>query len=229
MDFEERTNLLIGEENTAKLHKTAVAVFGLGGVGGYVAEALARAGVGTLILVDNDTISESNINRQIVALHSTVGQLKTEAFRSRLKDINPDLNIYTYEEFILPNNCNSFFDALPLKPDYAADCIDTVSGKIAIIEECKNRGIEVITSMGTGNKTDPLMFKICDISKTKVCPLARVMRKELKDRGIEHVKALYSEEAPIQKGDTVASISFVPSVAGLLIAREIIIDTCELR
>jgi len=237
MDFEERTKLLIGDEAVEKLHGTCVAVFGIGGVGSFVAEALIRAGIGTIIVIDNDCVSESNINRQLLALHSTVGELKVDVLRRRALDINPDINIFCYDTFVLPENASQLFDSFAVKPDYVADCIDTVSGKIAIIEECKKRDISVISCMGTGNKLSPGMFQIADIMDTSVCPLCRVMRKELRDRNISDVKVLYSKEIPVtftendspSEGSrkTVASISFVPSCAGLLIAREIIIDTCD--
>lgn len=221
-EFYQRTRALIGEESLEKIKKSHVAVFGVGGVGGFVVEALARAGVGRLTLVDNDTVKESNINRQIIALNSTVGLLKTEAFKARIKDINPDAIVETKEIFYLPETKDEIdFSAF----DYVVDAIDTVSGKITIIERCKEQGVPVISSMGTGNKLDPTAFKIADISKTSVCPLARVMRYELKKRGITKVKVLYSTEEPVKQGSRVpASISFVPSAAGLIIASEVIKD-----
>lgn len=217
-----RTEALIGTDSLNILKNSHVAVFGIGGVGGYVAEALARSGVGKLTLIDNDTVKESNINRQVIALHSTLGMLKTDAFEERLKDINPDIIIDKVNLFFLPENKNSLeFTAF----DYAVDAIDTVSGKIAIIEKCKENNVPVISSMGTGNKLDPSLFKITDISKTSVCPLARVMRYELKKRGIKKLKVLYSTETPVkQNSRTPASIAFVPSVAGLMIAGEVIKD-----
>ncbi len=221
-EFYQRTQALIGEESLEKIKKSHVAVFGVGGVGGFVVEALARAGVGKLTLIDNDTVKESNINRQIIALNSTVGLSKTEAFRLRIKDINPDAIVEAKEIFYLPETKDEIdFSAF----DYVVDAIDTVSGKISIIEKCKEQDIPVISSMGTGNKLDPSAFKIADISKTSVCPLARVMRYELKKRGITKVKVLFSTEEPLVKGNRVpASISFVPSVAGLIIAGEVIKD-----
>jgi len=226
MDFSERTKLLIDD---TKLQESCVLVFGLGGVGSYVAEALVRAGVGHLIVCDNDKITLSNINRQLLAVHSTVGRSKVSVAIERYRDINPDLQICGYESFILPDNCEEFFDMLMMTPDYVADCIDTVSGKLAIIEECNKRNIPVISSMGTGNKLHPELFEITDIKKTSVCPLCRVMRRELKERGIEHLPVLYSTEEPIKQtasadGDrpTIGSISTVPSVAGLLIGNHII-------
>ena len=224
-----RTVLLIGEEGLKKLKNARVAVFGVGGVGGYVVEALARSGVGALELVDKDVVSLSNINRQIIALHSTVGQLKTEVFAKRAKDINPNVVVHTHNLFFLPETADEFdFSCY----DYVVDAIDTVSGKLAIIEKAKGLGIPVISSMGTGNKLDPTAFAVADISETSVCPLARVMRRELRKRGIEKVKVLYSKEEAMpssvmdeESGKPVpGSISFVPSVAGLIIASEVVKD-----
>ena len=225
----ERTALLIGEENVEKLKKAHVAVFGIGGVGGYVVEALCRSGVGTLTLIDKDTVSESNINRQIIALSSTVGRLKTDVAAERAKQINPDICVHTKNVFYLPETEKEFdFSTF----DYVVDAIDTVSGKLSIIQRSTEAKVPVISSMGTGNKLDPTAFKVADISKTSVCPLARVMRRELKKRGIERVKVIYSEEEPKdskavdeKSGKTIpASIAFVPSVAGLIIAGEVIKD-----
>ncbi|MBE7086445.1 MAG: tRNA threonylcarbamoyladenosine dehydratase [Clostridiales bacterium] len=224
-----RTALLIGEEGLKKLKTARVAVFGVGGVGGYVVEALARSGVGTLDLIDKDVVSESNINRQIIALHSTVGQLKTEAAAVRAKDINPEIVVHTHNVFYLPENAGDFDFT---NYDYVVDAIDTVSGKIALIENAKRCNVAVISSMGAGNKLDPTAFEVADISKTTVCPLARVMRRELKKRGIEHVKVVYSKEEPIatstideESGKAIpGSIAFVPSVVGLIIAGEVIKD-----
>ena len=204
-------------------------MFGVGGVGGYVVEALARSGVGTLDLIDKDVVSESNINRQIIALHSTVGQLKTEAAAVRAKDINPEIVVHTHNVFYLPENAGDFDFT---NYDYVVDAIDTVSGKIALIENAKRCNVAVISSMGAGNKLDPTAFEVADISKTTVCPLARVMRRELKKRGIEHVKVVYSKEEPIatstideESGKAIpGSIAFVPSVVGLIIAGEVIKD-----
>ena len=212
-----------------KLQKARVAVFGVGGVGGYVVEALARAGIGEIDLIDNDKVALSNINRQIIALHSTVGEWKTEVAAKRIKDINPAIKVRTHNLFFLPETANEFdFDGI----DYVVDAIDTVSGKIALIESAKSKKIPVISSMGTGNKLDPTAFEVADITKTSVCPLARVVRRELKKRGVEHVKVVYSKEEPITSGNVdeqtgksiPASISFVPSVAGLIIAGEVIKD-----
>lgn len=225
MDFNERTKLIIDD---TRLHSSCVAVFGLGGVGSYTAEALVRAGIGKLVICDNDYITESNINRQLLALHSTVGRTKAGAAIERYLDINPDLEIHAFDDFILPDNTDSFFNRLMVRPDYVADCIDTISGKLAIIAACKERDIPVISCMGTGNKLHPEQFRISDISRTSVCPLCRVMRKELRDRGIQDVPVLFSEEEPIKTGDTaIGSISTVPSVAGLLIANYIIRDILD--
>ena len=224
-----RTAILIGEENLQKLKNARGAVFGVGGVGGYVVEALARSGVGALDLIDKDTVSESNINRQIIALHSTVGKLKTEVAAERARDINPDICVRTHNLFYLPETADQFdFSAY----DYIVDAIDTVSGKIALIQRAKEANTPVISSMGAGNKLDPTKFEVADISKTSVCPLARVMRRELKKRGIEHLKVVYSKEEPLpsplideESGKSIpGSVAFVPSVVGLIIAGEVIKD-----
>ena len=224
-----RTENLIGADGLQKLKKARVAVFGIGGVGGYVCEALARSGVGALDLVDKDVVSISNVNRQIIALHSTVGRLKTEVMAERIQDINPSAVVRTHNVFYLPETANEFdFSAY----DYVVDAIDTVSGKIALAEQAKQSGTPIISSMGTGNKLNPTLFEVADIAKTSVCPLARVMRRELKKRGIEHLKVVYSKEEPLQNGEVdeqtgkavPASIAFVPSVAGLIIAGEVIKD-----
>lgn len=224
-----RTELLIGDEGVEKLKKARVAVFGVGGVGGYVVEALARSGVGALDLIDKDTVSLSNINRQIIALHSTVGRLKTEVAAERARDINPEIAVRTHNVFYLPETADSFDFS---QYDHVVDAIDTVSGKIALIERAKAGNIPVISSMGAGNKLNPTAFEVADISKTSVCPLARVMRRELKKRGIEHVKVVYSKEEPLpaktqdeETGKPIpGSIAFVPSVVGLIIASEVIKD-----
>lgn len=224
-----RTALLIGEDGVEKLKKARVAVFGIGGVGGYVVEALARSGVGALDLIDKDVVSKSNINRQIIALQSTVGQKKTEVAKNRVKDINPDVQVTTHDIFYLPETADCLDFSLY---DYVVDAIDTVSGKIELIVRAKAANIPVISSMGTGNKLDATKFEVADITKTSVCPLARVMRRELKKRGIEHVKVVYSKEEPIKTGvldnesskAVPGSISFVPSVAGLILAGEVIKD-----
>lgn len=223
-----RTEMLIGKDAVERLKGCRVAVFGIGGVGGYVCEALIRAGVGSIDLIDNDTVSVSNINRQIIALTSTVGQLKTEVMKKRILDINPSVNVRTFNTFVLPDNIAEFDFSVY---DYIVDAIDTVSGKLAIIEKAYSLGVPVISSMGTGNKLNPSEFKITDINKTSVCPLARVMRYELRKRGVKKLKVLYSQEEPIKPDDAddkapvvPASISFVPSVAGLLIGGEVIKD-----
>ena len=224
-----RTALLIGKEGVEKLKNSRVAVFGVGGVGGYVVEALARSGVGALELIDKDTVSASNINRQIIALHSTVGRLKTEVMAERVKDINPDCKVSVRNLFYLPETAEEFdFSSY----DYVVDAIDTVSGKIALIEQAKVASVPVISSMGAGNKLDATAFEVADITKTSVCPLARVMRRELKKRGIEHLKVVYSKEEPLpsaltdeESGKAIpGSIAFVPSVVGLIIAGEVIKD-----
>ena len=223
MEIYKRTDLLIGEENRKKLGSAHVAVFGIGGVGSYICEALARAGVGELTLIDGDTVAKSNINRQLIALHSTVGQDKVAVMKARICDINPDIKVFAQKLFYCEENSGSI-DFTQFS--YVVDAIDTVTSKLLIIENSKKYGVPIISSMGTGNKLDASQFKICDIKKTSVCPLARVMRRELKIRGIDSLKVLYSQEQP-QKTDggrTPASISFVPSVAGLLIAGEVIKD-----
>ena len=218
-----RTVALLGEAAVEKLASSHVIVFGLGGVGSYLVEALARAGVGFLTIVDNDVVSESNINRQLIADHRTVGRKKTEAERERILSIHPDCVVSVYDTFVLPETIGTFdFSAF----DYAADAIDTVSGKLAILENARKAGIPVISAMGAGNKLDPTKFEVAPIEKTTVCPLAKVIRKECKDRGITGVKAVFStEEIPKEKRfRTPASVSFVPSVMGLIMAGEIIRD-----
>ena len=219
-----RTQLLLGADALEKLKKSHVAVFGVGGVGGYAVEALARTGVGEITLIDNDKVSVSNLNRQIIALYSTVGQYKTQVAKNRLLDINPQIKVHTKELFVLPETVDEIdFSAF----DCVVDAIDTVSGKLAIIQKAKSLTIPVISAMGAGNKLDPTAFTVTDISKTSGCPLARVMRKELKKRGIEGVKVVYSKEEPKtlpaseNTGEkTVGSVAFVPSVAGLIVASE---------
>lgn len=225
----ERTRLLLGKEAVEKLKNCRVAVFGIGGVGGNAAEALVRCGVGTLDLVDNDVVSESNINRQIIALHSTVGVPKVEAAAKRFKDINPDAVLNLHKVFFCPETENDFDFSVY---DYVIDAIDTVTGKIGIIMKAKAANVPVISSMGAGNKLDPTAFEVADIYKTSVCPLARVMRAELKKRGVKDLKVVYSKEPPIKTreydettGKAVpGSVSFVPAVAGYIIAGEVIKD-----
>ena len=223
-----RSAMLLGEDAIERLAAAKVAVFGVGGVGGYVCEALARAGVGELHLFDNDAVSLSNINRQIVALHSTVGHPKVEVMRDRILDINPDCRVVTHQIFYLPENADDF----PLLGfDYVADAIDTVSAKIELAVRATAAGVPLISAMGTGNKLDATRFCVTDLSKTSGCPLARVMRRELKARGITHLKVVYSTEEtkkPIllteEEGSRIppASLPYVPPVAGLLMAGEII-------
>ena len=219
-----RTQALIGEEALNKLKGARVAVFGVGGVGGYVIEALARAGVGAIDIIDNDTVSESNINRQIIALSSTVGNKKTEVIKARILEINPACKVNALDMFFLPETPLDFSEY-----SYVADAVDTVTAKIEIILRAKQNGVPVISCMGTGNKLQPALLTVEDLAKTSICPLARVMRRELKKRGIEHVKTVYSKEEPkrAETGEQTAvpsSISYVPPVAGLLMASEIIND-----
>ena len=217
-----RTEPVIGREGVDKLWNSRVAVFGIGGVGGFTCEALARAGVGRIHIVDKDVVDITNINRQIIATHDTVGRPKVDVMKERLLSINPDIQVEATECFYLPDRAAEFdFSAY----DYVIDAIDNVSAKLSIICEAKAAGTPVISSMGTGNKLDPTRFEIADIHKTSVCPLAKVIRKGLKDRGIKDVKVLYSREEPVRTGlRTPASVSFVPSVAGLIIAGEVIKD-----
>ena len=213
--------MMLGEEAVNKLKKSHVAVFGVGGVGGFTVEALARAGVGKITLIDSDTVSVSNINRQIIALISTVGKYKTEAMKERIADINPECEVITVNEFYSEENpidLSSF--------DYVADCIDSVKSKLHLVCEAKAKGINIISSMGAGNKLDPTRFKVADISKTHTDPLAKVMRTELRKNGVNHLKVVFSDEPPINLAGerTPGSVSFVPSVVGLIIAGEIIKD-----
>ena len=233
MDPYARTALLLGEEGMQKLKNATVAVFGLGGVGGYVVEALARCGIGALVLVDHDTVSMTNINRQILATRSTVGMDKAEAARLRVLDIDPDIKVTARKEFFGPDTLDRFdFSQF----DYVVDAIDTVTGKLALVTAAQAAGVPIISSMGTGNKLDPGKFQIADITKTSVCPLARIMRKECAKRGIKHLKVLFSTEDPITpaggsdeelpegRRSLPGSVSFVPSVAGLMIAGEVVKD-----
>lgn len=221
-DIYSRTELILGSEGIEKLRRARVIVFGVGGVGGYVCEVLARSGVGTIGLVDADKVSPSNINRQIIALHSTVGRLKTSVMAERISDISPDTVVREYPVFYLPDNRGGIDLS---QYDVIVDAIDTVSAKLFLAEEAQRLGITIISSMGTGNKLDPTRFKICDISKTSVCPLARVMRIEARKRGIKKLTVLFSDEEPIKTGvkdeksgkEVPASLAFVPSVAGLMI------------
>lgn len=228
----ERTELLIGKDGIEKLKNSRVAVFGIGGVGGFTAEALARSGIGTIDIIDNDTVAESNINRQIIALHSTVGMLKVDAAEKRFLDINPELKINKHAVFYTPET-SALFDFN--KYDYIVDAIDTVAGKIELVINADKAGVPIISSMGAGNKLNPAMFEVEDIYKTSVCPLAKVMRSELKKRGIKKLKVVYSKEAPLtplpckendgsKRRQTPGSTAFTPSVAGLIIAGEVIKD-----
>ena len=246
-----RTEILLGAEGIEKLENATVAVFGIGGVGGFATEALARSGVGTLELIDHDTVSVSNLNRQIVALHSTVGKYKVDVMRDRILDINPKAHVVTHRCFYLPETAGRFDFS---KYDYVVDCIDTVTGKLQLIEAAKAAGVPVISSMGAGNKLDPTAFQVADISKTSVCPLAKVMRRELKKRNIKNVKVVYSQEEPVEAKNREESVdnieqngnmknttgrrksipgscAFVPSVAGLILAGEVIKDliSCQER
>lgn len=239
-----RTELIIGSEALEKLKESKVIVFGLGGVGSYTVEALVRSGVGSLILVDDDTVCLTNLNRQIIATFDTIGKPKVEVSRDRVLSINPNCKVKTFATFVTKDNIK---DLIPPDTDYIIDAIDTITAKIGLIEWCQSHDIKIISCMGTGNKLDPTMFKIADIYQTKICPLAKVMRHELRKRGIEHLKVLYSEELPMAprtdvitckngcvcvggtkkcaiKRQIPGSISFVPPVAGMIIAGEVIKD-----
>ncbi|MBR3133651.1 MAG: tRNA threonylcarbamoyladenosine dehydratase [Clostridia bacterium] len=223
-----RTELVIGKEAVEKLNRSKVVIFGIGGVGSYVVEGLARAGIGNFILVDKDEVSKSNINRQIIATWDSIGRDKVDVAKERILSINPNCNIEIYKEFFLPDSRDIFDNSV----NYVVDCVDTVTAKIEIVMRAKKFNVPVISCMGTGNKLDPTRFEVSDIYKTEVCPLAKVMRKELKSRGIDSLKVVYSKEEPIkideslfEDGERVpGSISFVPSVAGLIIAGEVIKD-----
>ncbi len=224
-----RTARVLGENSIDKLSRCRVAVFGIGGVGGHAVEALARAGVGAIDLIDSDEVSVSNINRQAVALHSTVGRPKVEVMREKIKDINPDCVVTVHQCFYLPETAENFDFT---KFDYILDCVDTVAAKIDIIERAKELGVPVISAMGAGNKLDPTAFRVADIFDTRVCPLARIMRTNLKKRGIESLKVVYSEEVPIEStekdpetGRSIpGSVPFVPPVVGLIMAGEVVKD-----
>ena len=238
-----RTELLFGKEAMDKLAGSKVAVFGIGGVGGYVCEALVRSGVGAFDLIDDDKVCLTNLNRQIIATRSTVGKYKTDVMRDRMLDINPNVEVEVHKCFFLPENADDFpWDSY----DYVVDAVDTVTAKIALVMKCKEKNIPIISSMGAGNKLDGSQFKVADIYKTKVCPLAKVMRRELKKRGVKKLKVVYSEEIPTrpiedmaiscrnncicppgaehkctERRDIPGSVAFVPSVAGLIIAGEV--------
>ena len=231
-----RTELLLGREGLEKLKKAHVAVFGIGGVGGYAVEALARSGVGAIDLIDDDKVCLSNINRQIIATHKSVGLYKVDVAKERVLDINPDCKVRTFKTFYMPETASQFNF---YEYDYVIDAIDTVTGKLELIVQAKEAGTPVISSMGAGNKLDPAAFEVADIYKTSVCPLAKVMRRECKKRGIKSLKVVYSKEEPVSidpdkipsedggnhaKRVTPGSIAFVPSVVGLIIAGEVIKD-----
>lgn len=240
LDQFSRTELLLGKEAMERLKNARVAVFGVGGVGGYVCEALARSGVGAFDLIDNDTVSLTNLNRQIIATHKTIGRVKVEVMRERILDINPKADVWIHECFFLPENASEFDFS---KYDYVVDAVDTVTAKLEIIMRAKKVNVPVISSMGAGNKLDASKFLVTDIYKTKVCPLAKVMRRELKKRGVKKLKVVYSQEeamTPIvneamkeelsitEKRSIPGSVAFVPSVAGLILAGEVIKDIAKI-
>lgn len=217
----ERTELVLGEDAVKILNNSHVAVFGIGGVGGHVVEALVRAGIGSIDIIDKDTVSESNINRQIIALHSTIGKPKVSVMKERILDINPNEKVQNFELFFTPET-SAMFDFS--KYDYVVDAVDTVTAKIELALKAQEAGTPIISSMGTGNKLDPMRFEVADIYDTSVCPLARVMRRELRARGVENLKVVYSKEEPAVHSTPPGSVSFVPSAAGLIIAGEVIKD-----
>ena len=217
-----RTELLIGKENVERLGRARVAVFGVGGVGGCAVEALVRSGVGTLDLIDADVVSLSNVNRQIIATEKTVGRAKVDVAKERALEINPDIKVNIYKIFYLPETAGQFDFTLY---DYVVDAIDTVTGKLGLIMQAKEAGVPVISCMGAGNKLDAAAFRVEDIYKTSVCPLAKVMRRELKKRGVKDLKVVYSKEEPVKKGNQIpGSIAFVPPAAGLILAGEVVKD-----
>jgi len=218
----QRFKILIGAENFSKLSASTVAVFGVGGVGSFAVEALARSGVGHLVLIDKDDIDETNINRQIHALSSTVGRSKVEVMRERILDINPAAQVDTIQKFFLPEeSVENFFIC---RYDYVIDAIDTLPAKIFLVEECARRGVKIISSMGAGNKLDATRFKVADIFQTSVDPVAKILRKQLKARGIKDLKVVYSDETPRPVKNFIGSTAFVPSVAGLILAGEVVKD-----
>lgn len=237
-----RTELLLGKEAIEKLNSSRVAVFGVGGVGGYVCEALVRSGVGTFDLIDHDKVCLTNLNRQIIATRKTIGQYKVDVMRERILEINPDADVRVYKSFFLPENADEF----PFEEyDYVVDAVDTVTAKIELVMKAQEKNVPIISSMGAGNKLDGSQFRVADIYKTKVCPLAKVMRRELKKRGVKKLKVVYSEEMPIAPLEDMSiggeehqgagrrsvpgSVAFVPSVAGLIIAGEVVKDLCKIR
>ncbi len=218
-----RTELVIGKEGVEKLNNAKVAIFGLGGVGSFVLEGLVRAGIGNFVLIDDDKICLTNLNRQILATRKTVGQAKVEVAKQRILDINPNANVEIHQEFFMPETEGILDNSI----DYIVDCIDTVTAKIELVVRAEKLNIPIISCMGTGNKLDPTRFEVTDIYKTSICPLAKVMRKELRNRGIKKLKVVYSKEEPVKLNETEkkkvpGSISFVPSVAGLIIAGEVV-------
>lgn len=230
-----RSRILLGTKSMDKLKTCRIAVFGVGGVGGFAVEALARTGVGSFVLVDNDTVSLTNLNRQIIATRTAIGRPKIEVMKERILDINPYAQVELHQTFYLPDNHDNLLDDC----DYVVDAIDTVTAKIALVLEAKERGIPIISCMGTGNKLDPTRFEIADISDTSVCPLCRAMRQQLRKKGIEHLKVVYSQEESVPreenpelsadstKRQTPGSVAYVPSVAGLILASEVIRDLTE--
>ena len=220
LDQFSRTELLIGKEGIEKLKNTKVVIFGIGGVGSYVVEGLVRAGVGNFILVDKDEVDISNLNRQIIATQNTIGKPKVEVAKKRIQEINPEAKVEIYQEFFMPETEGIIDESI----DYIVDAVDTVTAKIELVLRANKLNIPIISCMGTGNKLEPTKFEVSDIFKTSVCPLAKVMRKELKSRGIKNLKVVYSKEEPKIKNKLPGSISFVPSVAGLIIAGEVVKD-----
>ena len=218
----QRLKLLIGEENFSKLSAATVAIFGIGGVGSFTAEALARSGVGHLVLIDKDNIDETNINRQIHALDSTVGRSKVEVMRERILEINPAAQVDSIQKFFLPGE--TVEDFFICRYDYVVDAIDTLTAKIFLIEECNLRGLKIISSMGAGNKLDASRFRVSDIFQTSIDPIAKILRKKLRDNGIERLKVVWSDETPRPVKDFIGSAAFVPSVAGLIMAGEVVRD-----
>ena len=236
----DRTKRLLGKDAMERLNHAHVAVFGIGGVGGHAVDALVRSGIGTITIVDSDDVAESNINRQLIATTKSIGRKKVEVMREHLLEINPDVNVHVYDCFFLPETKAQFdFSSY----DYVIDAVDTVTAKLALVEACKETGTQIISSMGAGNKVDPTAFEVTDIYKTSVCPLAKVMRKELKTRGIRHLKVVYSKEIPLEpiedevfvsdekrsRRATPGSIAFVPSVAGLILAGEVVKDISNIN
>lgn len=218
-----RTELVVGKDGVEKLNNTKIAIFGLGGVGSFALEGLVRAGIGNLVLIDNDCVELTNLNRQILATHKTIGKPKVEIAKQRILDINPNANVEIHQEFFMPETEGILDDSI----DYIVDCIDTVTAKIELVVRAERLNIPIISCMGTGNKLEPTRFEAADIYKTSICPLAKVMRKELRNRGVKKLKVVYSKEEPIKsnkkdRNQVPGSISFVPSVAGLIIAGEVV-------